>query len=80
MHQEGYDNYQTTDDHGMHITGMANDRQGSTYYIVKNSWGTDGNSYKGYFYASKPFVEYKTMDIMVHKNAVPKNIRKKLGF
>ncbi|MCL3782064.1 aminopeptidase [Prolixibacteraceae bacterium JC049] len=79
MRQEAYDNYQTTDDHGMQIVGTAKDQKGNMYYKVKNSWG-EYNDYKGYFYASKPFVEYKTMDIMVHKSAIPKHIRKKLGL
>lgn len=80
MRQEAFDNYQTTDDHGMHITGMAEDQDGNEYYLVKNSWGTDGNDYEGYFYASKPFVAYKTIDIMVHKDAIPNIIKEKLGF
>lgn len=79
MRQEAFDNYQTTDDHGMVIEGIAKDQRGDLFYIVKNSWGTDG-VYKGYFYASQPFVLYKTMNIMVHKNAIPKDIQKKLGI
>ena len=80
MRQDEFDNYQTTDDHGMHIIGSANDQQGNTYYIVKNSWGLNDHKYKGYFYASRPFVELKTMNIMVHKNAIPLDIREKLGL
>ncbi|OFX81243.1 MAG: aminopeptidase [Bacteroidetes bacterium GWE2_29_8] len=80
MRQEGFDNYNTGDDHGMHITGIAKDQNGNQYYIVKNSWNTEGNSYKGYFYASKPYFLYKTMDFMVHKNGIPPAIRKKLGI
>ncbi|MFV0365698.1 MAG: aminopeptidase C [Mangrovibacterium sp.] len=79
MRQEAYDNYQTTDDHGMEIIGKAKDQNGTPYYIVKNSWG-EYNKYKGYFYASIPFVEYKTMSIMVNKNAIPSDIRQKLGL
>jgi len=79
MRQIDFDNYQTTDDHGMLIVGTAKDQAGNYYYKVKNSWG-DYNSYDGYFYASKPYVEYKTMSIMVHKDAIPKNIRKKLNL
>ena len=78
MRQTEFDNYQTTDDHGMHITGIAKDQNGVKYYLVKNSWGTEGSPYKGYFYASESYVRLKTMDIMVHKNAVPKELRKKL--
>lgn len=77
MRQEGFDTYQTTDDHGMHIVGLAKDQNGTEYYKVKNSWDKD-NEYDGYFYASKAFVRYKTMSIVVHKDAVPKNIMKKL--
>lgn len=79
MRQEAFDNYQTTDDHGMVLVGKAKDQIGNIYYRVKNSWGIDGK-YDGYFYASKPFVLYKTMSIMVHKNAIPKDISKKLGL
>ena len=79
LRQEAYDNYQTTDDHGMHITGMAKDQNGNKYYYVKNSWA-ESNKYDGYFYASVPFVQYKTMCVMVHKDAIPKNIKKKLGL
>jgi len=77
MRQEAFDNYQTTDDHGMHIVGIAKDQEGTEFYKVKNSWG-DYNKYNGYFYASKPYVAYKTMCIMVHKDAIPQNIREKL--
>lgn len=78
MRQEGFDNYLTTDDHGMHITGMVKDQNGDIYYIVKNSWG-EANDCGGYFYASVPYVRYKTMNVMVHKDALPKDIRKKLA-
>jgi len=80
MRQQEFDNYQTTDDHGMHLTGIAKDQNGNKYYIIKNSWGLDDHKYKGYFYASEPYVMLKTMDIMVHKNAIPREIRKKLGL
>lgn len=77
MRQTAFDNYQTTDDHGMHIVGTAKDQTGKIFYKVKNSWG-DYNKYKGYFYASKAYVNYKTMCIMVHKDAIPQSIREKL--
>ncbi len=77
IRQEAFDNYTTTDDHGMVIEGIALDQNGNHYYIVKNSWGTT-NTYKGYFYASKAFVEFKTMSILVNKKSIPKSIRKKL--
>lgn len=79
LRQEAFNNYQTTDDHGMLLVGKAKDQTGTVYYKVKNSWGADG-VYDGYFYASKPFVLYKTTSIMVHKNAVPKDILNKLGI
>ncbi len=79
MRQLAFDNYQTTDDHGMLIVGTAKDQNGTPYYKVKNSWG-EYNDYDGYFYASKPYVRYKTMSIMVHKDGIPKNIRKKLNL
>jgi aminopeptidase C len=78
MRQEGFDNYETQDDHGMLIYGKAQDQNGSKYYMVKNSWGT-ANTYKGTWYASAPFVEYKTISVVVHKDALPKNIKNKLG-
>ncbi len=79
MRQAAFDNYETTDDHGMHITGSAKDQNGTPFYLVKNSWGT-GNRYEGYLYASKAYVQYKTTAIMVNKNGIPPAIRKKLGL
>jgi len=79
LRQQAYDNYQTTDDHGMQIYGIAKDQKGTKYYMVKNSWGTD-NKYKGTWYASEAFVSYKTMNIVVHKNAIPNAIKSKLGI
>jgi bleomycin hydrolase len=80
MRQKAFDNYTTTDDHGMEIVGIAHDQKGTKFYIVKNSWGTEGHIYDGFFYASEAFVKYKTMDLMVNKNVIPKSIRKKLGI
>ena len=79
MRQEGYDNKTTTDDHGMHIYGVAKDQNGTQYFMVKNSWGETGK-YKGIWYASDAFVRYKTLNIVVHKDALPKHIAKKLGI
>ena len=77
--QLAYDNWETTDDHGMQIYGKAKDQNGTEYYMVKNSWGASGK-YNGIWYASKAFVRYKTMNIVVHKDALPKHIAKKLGL
>ena len=77
--QRAYDNWETTDDHGMQIYGIAKDQNGTEYYMVKNSWGEAG-TYKGIWYASKAFVRYKTMNIIVHKDAIPQQIREKLGL
>ncbi len=78
LRQRAFDNFQTTDDHGMHITGIAKDQNGNTFYKVKNSWGTDDSKYNGYFYASEAYFLYKTINIMVHKDALPKHIAQKL--
>ncbi len=79
IRQLGYDNWETTDDHGMLIYGIAKDQNGKEYFMMKNSWG-DMGPYKGFWYVSKPYVAYKTMNILINKNAVPKDIRKKLGI
>ena len=79
MRQDGYDRKTTTDDHGMHIYGVAKDQNGNKYFMVKNSWGETGK-YKGVWYASDAFVRYKTLNIVVHKDALPKHIAKKLGI
>ena len=92
MRQTAFDNWETTDDHGMVIYGIAKtddhgmviygiakDQNGKEYFMVKNSWGESGK-YKGIWYASKAFVAYKTMNILVHKDALPKDIKKKLGL
>ncbi len=75
--QKGYDNYQTQDDHGMHIIGMAHDQNGHKYYIVKNSWGKS-NECGGFLYASEAYVRAKTIDIMIHQNAIPNKISSKI--
>ncbi len=80
MRQKAFDNYQTTDDHGMLMTGIAKDQNGTKYYYIKNSWGTDYNNYGGFFYASESYVKYKTMSVGVNINAIPKPLKKKLGL
>jgi hypothetical protein len=79
MRQQEFDNWELTDDHGMHIYGIAKDQNGKEYYMVKNSWGKYGD-YDGIWYMTKAYVAAKTMDFMLNKNAVPKKLRKKLGF
>lgn len=80
MRQEAFDNYETTDDHGMHIVGIAKDQNGKEYYKVKNSWSDKGHVYDGYFYVSKAFVKYKTIDFVIHKDALSKEMAKKLNI
>ncbi len=78
--QLAFDNYETQDDHGMHIVGMVKDQTGAPYYIVKNSWGKDRNECDGYFYASESYVLYKTTSLMVHRKSLPAALAKKLGI
>lgn len=80
VRQEGFEKFVTTDDHLMHITGIVKDQNGTPYYITKNSWGTERNTFGGYLNMSESYVRAKTIFIMVHKDAVPKAIRSKLGF
>lgn len=79
LRQKEFDNYTTTDDHGMHIIGLATDQAGNPYYKVKNSWGVMGK-YDGFIYVSKAYVMLRTTNCMVHKNAIPGAIAKKLGI
>ncbi|WEK21810.1 MAG: C1 family peptidase [Candidatus Pedobacter colombiensis] len=79
MRQAAFDDYETTDDHGMQITGIAKDQTGKEYYIVKNSWGAS-NDYKGYLYVTKNFVKYKTTAFLLNKNGIPSDLRKKMAI
>ena len=79
LRQEAFDNWETTDDHGMLLYGISKDQNGKEYYMMKNSWGKYGK-YKGYAYISKPYVAYKTINIVVNKKAVPSKIAKKIGL
>lgn len=77
LRQAAFDNYTTTDDHGMHIVGLAKDQNGREYYVVKNSWGTT-NDYKGYLYVTKNYVRYKTTAFLLNKKAIPQELRTKM--
>lgn len=77
LRQQAFDNYETTDDHGMHIIGLAKDQNGKEYYIVKNSWG-ESNDYQGYLYVTKAYVQYKTTSILLNKKGLPKDVKQKL--
>lgn len=79
LRQQGYDNKTTTDDHGMHIVGLYKDQNGTKYFLVKNSWGT-GNYPEGYLYVSENYFKYKTINIYLHKDGIPKDVKKKLNI
>jgi len=80
IRQAGFENFTTTDDHLMHLTGIVKDQNGTKYYITKNSWGTDRNTFGGYLNMSESYVRAKTISILVHKNAIPAEIKTKLGL
>ena len=80
IRQQGYESGKTTDDHLMHITGIATDQNGTRYYITKNSWAADGNRFGGYLNMSESYVRAKTIYILVHKDALSQELKKKLGI
>lgn len=80
VRQEGYETFVTTDDHLMHLTGISKDGSGNKYYVTKNSWGTERNDNGGYLNMSDSFVRAKTVYVMVHKDALPRELRKKLNI
>jgi bleomycin hydrolase len=79
LRQQWFDNYTATDDHAMHIVGLAKDQTGKPFYLTKNSWGTD-RKYDGYVYLSKPYILLNATGFLVNKNALPQSIREKLGM
>ena len=80
IRQKGYESFVTTDDHLMHLTGIAKDQNGTKYYITKNSWGTDRNDFGGYLNMSESYVRAKTIYVLVYKDALSKDMKKKLGL
>ena len=80
MRQEAFNNYQATDDHLMHMTGMVKDQNGTIYYKTKNSWASGSNKFGGYLNISESFFRLNTIAIMVNRNAIPQTIRKKLNL
>ncbi|PHS10412.1 MAG: hypothetical protein COA88_02915 [Kordia sp.] len=79
--QQEFENYNTTDDHLMHITGIAKDQNGTLYFKTKNSWGSNGKriKYGGYVYISAAFIRLKAISITVHKDALTKSLNKKIS-
>ena len=80
VRQAGFEKFVTTDDHLMHLTGITKDQNGTKYYITKNSWGSDRNKFNGYLNMSDSFVRAKTIYVMMHKDALPKATKDKLGI
>lgn len=80
LRQITFDNYETTDDHLMHLTGIVKDQDGTIYYKTKNSWADNSNEFGGFLNMSEAYVKLKTVAIMIHKDAVPKELKKKLGL
>lgn len=80
IRQKGYETFETTDDHLMHVTGLAKDQNGTLYFITKNSWGADSNPFGGYLNMSESYVRAKTIYVMMHKAALPAALKKKLGI
>ncbi len=80
LRQQHYNNFKSTDDHLMHLVGIAKDQLGNKYYIIKNSWGTKDRKYKGYYYISKSYFRLRTINIMFNKNSLPPQIKTKLGL
>ncbi len=80
MRQQQFNRQIMTDDHLMHLTGIARDQKNTRYYLTKNSWNTDSNAFGGFLYMSKPFIRLNTVAIMVHKDAIPDDIAGQLNL
>jgi len=80
LRQATFDDFETTDDHLMHLTGIVKDQYGTVYYKTKNSWAENSNQFGGYLNMSEAYVKLKTVAVMVHKDAIPKELKKKLGL
>ncbi len=78
--QQEFENFNTTDDHLMHIVGKLKDQKGNLYYKIKNSWGSDKNGHEGYIYMSVPYLKLKCVAIMLHKDGLTKQTRKNLDI
>ncbi len=79
-HQKAYDNWETGDDHSMLVVGLAKDQNGTKYYKIKNSWGTANGPYEGYWYCSESYVRLYTIFFTLHKDALPKTMKKNLDL
>ena len=80
LRQQFFDGYKVEDDHLMHLVGIAEDQNGTKFYYIKNSWGTDDKGFDGFYYLSEQYMRLRTMALMVHKDAVPQELRSKLGI
>lgn len=81
VRQKDFESFKTVDDHLMHLTGLFKDQNGKLFYKTKNSWGEDRNpEMKGYLYMSRAYIQMRSISIMVHKDGIPKDIRRKMGL
>lgn len=80
LRQKTFFDRSTTDDHLMHVVGLSKNEEGQTAFYTKNSWGPESNDFGGYLHMTEDYVRLKTIAIMVHKDGIPKKIRKKLNL
>lgn len=69
VRQAAYEDELTTDDHNMHLIGIARDPEGRRFYQLKNSEGS--NAEGGYLYMSENYLQLKTVSLLVHRDALP---------